>query len=305
MGLTYVYHKSIATFFRAIIRPMLKVDPKPDEVISIPSRDTGRVIKAHIYKPAKEEHKAPRPVLINFCGSGYILPAFGADDEYCRFIADKTGFTVIDVQYRLAPEDPFPAAVNDAEDAVAWVQSLPDQFDVERISLSGFSAGANIALALSCTYSRPRRNQDDNVFRTVISFYGCVDMSVPTTKKTVVDRSNFVMRSLFPIFSHLCHKCLGFSAADTKNPRLSPTYAESVAFPDNVLIITAAQCPFTIEAEALADKIRNGGGKHVLSKRMDDCTHGWDKEAKEGTPQAEAKHQAYEMSASVLLGGLK
>ncbi|KAI2792458.1 hypothetical protein POX_b02496 [Penicillium oxalicum] len=304
MGLTHVYHKSIATFFRAIVRPLLHLNPNPDEVISIPSRDAGRVIKAYVYKPTGQDYKLPRPVLINFCGSGYVLPSFGSDDEYCRFIADRTEFIVIDVQYRLAPENPFPAAVNDAEDVAAWVQSLPDQFDASRIALSGFSAGGNIALALSCSYSS-KEPQRDNVFRTVMSFYGSVNMSIPTTKKLVADKSSFVMCKLFPIFSHLCHKCLDFSVTDAKDPRLSPIFAEPSSFPKNVLIITAAQCPFTIEAEELAERLRKSGETRVSSRRMEGCSHGWDKGTKEGTHEAKAKDEAYEISAAFLLESVR
>lgn len=300
MGLTYIYHKSIATFLRGLVRPRLDLHPDPDETIFIPSRDAGRSIKAHVYRPPEENQKHPSPVLINFCGSGFVLRTFGSDDEYCRFIANNTDYTVIDVQYRLAPEDPFPAAFNDAEDAVTWVRSVPEQFDISCISLSGFSAGANIALAVSCSSSLFDSKENSNVFRTVMSFYGPVDMATPTPQKPLADQSNFIMRNIFPPFSHLCHKCLNFAGVDPRDRRLSPLFAEPSSFPDNVLIITAAQCAFAIEAEKLADNIRNVDGKHVVCERMYGCAHGWDKEAVQGTPQCEAKDKAYEMAASML-----
>lgn len=74
-------------------------------------------INVHIYQLATEKQK-PSPVLLNFCGSGFVLPTFGNDDEYCRYVADRTDYIVIHVQYRLAPEHPFPAAFQDAEDVV-------------------------------------------------------------------------------------------------------------------------------------------------------------------------------------------
>ncbi|KAF3386623.1 hypothetical protein F1880_000695 [Penicillium rolfsii] len=290
----------MALFLRGLVRPRLDLHPNPDETIYIPSRDTGRTIKAHVYKPPREKQKHPSPVLINFCGSGFVLRTFGSDDEYCRFIADNTDYTVIDVQYRLAPENPFPAAFNDAEDAVTWVRSLPENFDKSCVSLSGFSSGANIALAVSCSSSFFSVKENPKVFRTVISFYGPVDMSVPTTEKPLADPSNFIMRKLFPTFSQLCHKCLNFAEEDPRDLRLSPLFAEPSSFPDNVLIITAAQCAFALEAEKLAENIRNVDGKHVICERMNGCAHGWDKEAVQGTPQWEAKEKAYEMAASML-----
>ncbi|KAJ5389795.1 uncharacterized protein N7496_000863 [Penicillium cataractarum] len=300
MGLIYIYHKSIAIFLRGLVRYRLDLHPKPDEIISIPSRDTGRTIKAHVYKPVGEKRKHPSPVLINFCGSGFVLRTFGSDDEYCRFIADNTDYTVIDVQYRLAPEDPFPAAFNDAEDVVTWVRSLPEQFDISRVSLSGFSAGGNIALAVSCSSSLFQSENSLNVFRTVMAFYAPVDMDLPTPQKPMADQSNFIMRRIFPTFSHLCHKCLNFAGADPRDHRLSPLFADPSKFPPNVLIVTAAQCSFAIEAEKMAGNIRNVDGKYVVCERMDSCAHGWDKEAIRGTPQCDAKDKAYEMAADML-----
>src|SRR5664279_396705 len=95
--------------------------PKPDSVLKIPSRDEGRTIKIHAYNPDIEPGSVggePHPVLINFYGSGFALQFHGADDRFCRHVATRTNHIVLDVQYRVAPENPFPAPVNDAEDVV-------------------------------------------------------------------------------------------------------------------------------------------------------------------------------------------
>lgn len=93
--------------------------PLPSHVRHIASRDAGRTIKVNVYQPAKSAK--PSPVLVNLHGSGFILPAHGSDDLFCREISRETAYTVLDVQYRLAPENPFPAALNDAEDVINWV----------------------------------------------------------------------------------------------------------------------------------------------------------------------------------------
>jgi acetyl esterase/lipase len=87
------------------------------------------------------------------------------------------------------------------------------------------------------------------------------------------------MRKIFPPFSHLCHKCLNFAGVDPRDHRLSPLFADPSSFPQNALIITAAQGAFAIEAEKLAENIRNVDGKYVVCERMYGCAHGWDKEA--------------------------
>ncbi|KAJ6161237.1 hypothetical protein N7470_004633 [Penicillium chermesinum] len=250
--------------------------------------------------------KAPRartPVLINFCGSGFILATFGSDDEYCRYVANSTDYTVIDVQYRLAPENPFPAAYNDGEDVVKWVLSQPDRFDPAQVSLSGFSAGANIALSISSSSQCFNHDEKQNTFRTIICFYGPTDMNVPTPEKTQSDSSNWIMRKIFPGFSHLCHKCLNMGQVDPKDPRISPSYADPQSFPDRSLFISAAQCSFGIEAEKLSQKIGAVEGKFSAAIRMNGCAHGWDKEAVRGTSQCRAKDEAYAAAVKILKDG--
>lgn len=106
-------------------------NPEPDAVIHIPSRDAERTIKVHIYKPATPQ--TPSPVLINLHGSGFILPLHGSDDVFCRRIASETGHVVLDVQYRLAPEDPFPAAPHDTEDALRYVLARPEEYEASKV----------------------------------------------------------------------------------------------------------------------------------------------------------------------------
>lgn len=300
MGVNYVYHRAISSFLRALVRPRLHIHPTPDETIAIPSRDAGRTITAHVYKSANATQ--PTPVLLNFCGSGYVLPTYGNDDEFCRFVADHTRYTVLDIQYRLAPEHPFPAAFHDAEDVVNWARSQSDRFDPSELSLSGFSAGGNIALAVSSASSQFVQEGKPSIFHTVISIYGPTNMALPTPEKPQADYSNWIMRKIFPGFSHLCHKCLNPGRVDPRDPRLSPVFADVHNFPDNVLTITAAQCSFAIEAEELARRIGSIDGKFSPYKRMEGCAHGWDKEAIRGTSQCKAKDEAYALVVSMLQG---
>lgn len=303
MGLHYVYHKVIAAFLRSLVRPRLHLNPTPDETISIPSRDAGRTIQAHLYKSANATN--PTPVLLNFCGSGSVLPTFGNDDEFCRFIANETRYSVLDVQYRLAPENPFPSAFHDAEDVVNWARSQPDRFDASELSLSGFSSGGNIAFGVCSSSSQFHKIGEPSIFNTVIGMYCPTNMALPTTEKPQADRSNWIMRTIFPGFSQLCHKCSIPHGVDLRDPRLSPKFADPHSFPDNVLTITAAQCSFALEAEGLAQKINSIDGKYSAYKRMDGCAHGWDKEAVRGSSQCAAKDEAYALVAMMLQGNLK
>lgn len=91
--------------------------------VSIESRDKGRYIKSRVYNKAKLENeesqgRVPSPVLINWHGSGFVIPALGSDHVWCERVARETGVVVIDADYRKGPEDPFPAAVEDCRDVI-------------------------------------------------------------------------------------------------------------------------------------------------------------------------------------------
>lgn len=84
---------------------------------------------------------------------------------FCARVARETGHRVLDVQYRLAPEYPFPAALEDVEDAVNWVIKKAQDFDLSRFAISGFSAGGNLALATASGMFKK------DTFNSVLTFY--------------------------------------------------------------------------------------------------------------------------------------
>jgi hypothetical protein len=97
--------------------------------LEIPSRDRGRSIPANLYLPpnAQLNPTSPLPVLINWHGSGFVLPGHGADAIFCARMAETAGIAVLDADYRKGPEHVFPAAINDAEDALRWVNRQPTE----------------------------------------------------------------------------------------------------------------------------------------------------------------------------------
>ena len=261
----------------------------PDKVIQIPSRDAGRSIKTHVYCP--KAAKNPSPVLVNLHGSGFVIPAHGMDDEFCRYIASKTDYTVLDISYRVAPENPFPAAVNDVEDAIKWVLDRPAEFELSRIALSGFSAGGNLALvACSSTFSK-------GTFRSVVAFYPPTDLSTDPERKIAPDKNGKPIPSIVARFFDKCYVPAG---NDLKDPSISPAFAPPENFPNEMIFITCAGDSLALEAEQLADRIKAVPGNHVVIQRLD-CNHGWDKyKMKEGSSQEKAKNHSYALAAETL-----
>ena len=284
--LTYIRLKALATFLRLGI-PAVPI-PKTDGVIQIPSRDDGRTIKVYVYKPHNPQ-SGPSPVLLNFHGSGFIFPLHGDDQVYCRRIAENTPYTVLDCAYRLGPENPFPASPNDAEDAVKYVLSRPEEYDLTHLSIGGFSAGANMSLTLS-GHVFPAKT-----FRSVLAFYPPTDFSIDPYKRVQPEAAP---TNVPPWIVSVFHECY-FRDQDPEQPLLSPMFIHAAKFPDNILIITCGQDPLAFEGEELAERLKDGK-RHVVAQRIPGVGHGWDKRVKAGSMAEKKRDEAYDLAIEIL-----
>jgi acetyl esterase/lipase len=292
--LRYLRLKVLVSSLRLLMRLIVGFpSPKPDSVLRIQSRDKERTIKIHVYDSGGEGGVAigePRPVLINFFGSGFALQFHGADDRFCRFIATNTSHIVLDVQYRVAPENPFPAAVNDAEDAVKYVLDHPDEYHISRVSLCGFSSGGTLALVTSTLFPH-------GTFQSLTGFYPSASMvGDPGERKAPVpgrERPSFWTKVFREAY---------IRGKDARDPRISPVFADTTNFPQEMLIFTADHDVSATDMEALAERIKIEGqarGRNVVVTRMEDCDHGFDKNKKREN-QMEAGREAYTQAAAFL-----
>jgi acetyl esterase/lipase len=95
----YLYLKILVSFSRLLIKPLASSPRRrPDYQLQVPSRDKHRTIKVHVYKPPVKGDGSsdPAPVLINLYGSGLAIPLHGVDDDFCRYVAEATGYSIID-----------------------------------------------------------------------------------------------------------------------------------------------------------------------------------------------------------------
>ena len=90
----------------------------------------------------------PSPALLWIHGGGYVIGTAAQDDALCRHFADTLGIVVAAADYRLAPESPFPAPLDDCYRALIWLADQPD-VDASRIAVGGASAGGGLAAALA------------------------------------------------------------------------------------------------------------------------------------------------------------
>lgn len=109
----------------------------------------GRPIRARMYMPLNADE--PPPVTLFFHGGGWVICSIDTHDTLCRAIAHHSGSAVISVDYRLAPEAPFPQPLDDCYDALAWVEAKAATLgvDASRVAVAGDSAGGNLAAAVA------------------------------------------------------------------------------------------------------------------------------------------------------------
>ncbi len=142
-------------------KPLCKMTPEEarkafllDAWLGEPRRDVAvrealaGCVPVRIYAPPGE---GPFPILIYFHGGGFVLGNLGEFEPFCTFLAAGARCVVVSVGYRLAPESAFPAAVEDAWEAVCWAASSAGSFaaDPARIAVGGDSAGGNLAAVVS------------------------------------------------------------------------------------------------------------------------------------------------------------
>ncbi len=123
----------------------------------------GRDLLLDISHP---EGPGPFPIVLNFHGGAFFMDTKAIDEALCRYITNR-GYAVVNVNYRLAPQHKFPAAVNDGLGAVIWAKAHAAEFfgDPSRVAVMGGSAGGNLAGMVAMA-------GDDDLFRPIIEYEG-------------------------------------------------------------------------------------------------------------------------------------
>lgn len=206
------------------------------------------------------------PLLVYFHGGGFWCGDLDSHDAVCRFVAEQAGVRVLSVAYRLAPEDPFPAAHDDATAAYAWAVEHAAELgaDPTRIGVGGDSAGGNLATGVAIEAARhgwPCAVQ--------LLVYPNTEMGRETRSADLFAQGFYLTRE-FVARADLLYA----TGVPPDEPRLSPLNAE---LPDGLapaLVYTAGFDPLRDEGEAYADRLR-AAGVEVHLTRFDDQIHGF------------------------------
>jgi acetyl esterase len=221
-------------------------------------------IPIRCYKPVAS---GTLPVLVYFHGGGWVLGGLESHDRECRALANLSGCTVIAVDYRLAPEHPFPAAVEDAYAATRYIADHATEFsiDPQRLAVGGDSSGGNLAAVVTLM----ARETGDPKIAFQLLVYPAVDFT-DTDRPSMVQyaEGHFLTRPLMDYFSNLYVP----KAEDRRRVHASPLFASDFRGLPPAMVITAECDLIRDQGELYAQKLKEAGVP-VTVKRYDGMIH--------------------------------
>jgi acetyl esterase len=234
--------------------------PTEDRTILGPGGD----IPIRIYRPASAD---PLPVVVYFHGGGWVIGDIASHDTICHRIAVGVPAVVVNVDYRLAPEHPFPAAVEDCDAATRWAAEHAAELggDSARLAVAGDSAGGNLAAVVT------RRCRDAG--GPPIAFQLLI---YPTTDQTRSLPSHAENGAGYLLDANAMGWFIGhyLNGADERHPDASPLFIDDLSGLPPALVITAEFDPLRDEGEAYAQRLREAGVP-VTASRYDGMIHGF------------------------------
>jgi acetyl esterase/lipase len=239
--------------------------PHPDVFITVKTAtgEDGSAVPVRIYRPNGTLDTA-LPLIVNFHGGGFISGDPQQSEWWCSSIAAGVSAVVVSVDYRLAPEHPFPAAVDDCYAATVWAARNADDLgaDGTRLAVMGDSAGANLAAVTAIV----ARDRGAPAIAQQVLIYPVVDLvnSYPSE-----DENEFApMLGKADLHAHALY-CPG----SEHDPYASPLFADHTGLPP-ALIQTAHHDPLRDQGSAYADVLRAAGVPTQLTTYVD-AVHGY------------------------------
>jgi acetyl esterase len=266
-GLPPLYRLSLADA-RETYRDLSVPDEPPDPVDVVTDRTVpgpAGEIPVRVYTPAGD---GPRPALVFFHGGGWMLGGLETHDALCRALANATGCVVVAVDYRLAPEHRFPAALEDCYAATRWVAANADAVGAApgTLAVAGDSAGATLAVGV-CLLARDR---DGPAIDYQVLAYPPTDFAFDTDSYEENAQGYFLTRKDMERFWN------GYlrSEVDGTHPYASPIRAGNLGALPPAFVLTCGFDPLRDEGRALADRLSDAGvpTRHA---RYDDMIHGF------------------------------
>jgi acetyl esterase len=216
-----------------------------------------------VYRP---EGEGPFPTVVFFHGGGWVIGDLETHDNQARSVARHGRAVVVSVDYRLAPEHPFPAAVDDAVAAARWAAAhLAELGGDDRLAVAGDSAGGNLAAVVA-----QQLHADGTPVTAQFLIYPAVDSAGEYPSRVENAKGYFLEQPTMDWFYG--HYAGGVD--DPADPRLSPLRAADLSGLAPALVVTAEFDPLRDEGEAYAEALR-AAGVPVRQQRYDGLIHGF------------------------------
>lgn len=238
--------------------------PQVGEVSDHRVKTADGEVAVRVYRP--QGAAPPPPLLIFLHGGGWIFGDIESHDAACRHLVVDAGCAVAAVAYRLAPEHPFPAGLNDCEAAVTWLldQAAALGFDETRVGLGGESAGANLAAVLARKLAnRPARRP-----ALQLLVHPLVDFRFQHPSLREVQAPGLTVEAMTMM------RALYIGEADIENPDASPLLAEDLSGLAPAIVVTVEGDPLRGEGEDYALKLAAAGVETTVV-RLPGLPHGF------------------------------
>jgi acetyl esterase len=227
--------------------------PQIGAVRELMAEGSAGPIPLRLYRPAGVADSRRLPVLVYFHGGGWVIGDLETHDVLCRQITAEAGVSVVAVDYRLAPEHKYPAAVDDAWAATRWIVAHAAEFglDAERVAVGGDSAGGNLAAVVALL----ARDAGAPRIGLQLLIYPVTDLASESRSYADLADGYMLTRESMRWFraNYLSQE------EDAANWRVSPLRAPSLAGLAPALVITAGYDPLRDEGEAYARRMREAG----------------------------------------------
>jgi acetyl esterase len=248
------------------VPPVARVE---DRAIEGPS---GASLALRIYTPhgvPGAHGVGPYPLLVYFHGSGFVVCSLDTHDILCRNLCAGAGCVVVSVDYRLAPEHKFPAAVEDCEHATRWAATSARELNVDprRIAVGGDSAGGNLAAVTAIRI----RDRGGLALGAQLLLYPVTDYHEPGTASYRENAEGYGLtaKQMAWFFGHYLA-----DPAQGADPLVSPLRTPDLSRLPPALIYTAEYDVLRDEAERYADRLRDAGVP-VTFHRWHGMNHGF------------------------------
>jgi acetyl esterase len=241
--------------------PMARV-----EELQVPGESGA--IPARFYVPGGLPPETPAPLLVYYHGGGWVIGDLDTHDGVCRFLAAAAGTAVLSIDYRLAPEHPFPAAVEDAASGFSWAHAKAAELGVDpaRIAVGGDSAGGNLAAAVSLL----ARDAGGPMPAMQLLIYPPTDSAGELPSRRLFDQGFLLTKDDMDNFERQYLP----PGTDSTDPRVSILLAPDLSDLPPAYVAIAGFDPLRDEAEAYALRMREAGVQ-VAIRRHPGLIHGF------------------------------